>query len=152
LVVVAPAASPLITLRARYAPPRYGEWPWADWQSAVTDIGLSVAYFFGLPSSWVDLNPGDVDLCCSTGELTLPINPLGLGFSELEVAYTAGVDPIPDAIKTACAQIVRNAQATPALNVRLGRIDRMQLEYFSGQLVDETVRTLLAPYVAQKVV
>jgi hypothetical protein len=151
LITVQPATSPLVTLRARYAPPRRGEWPLCDWQSAVADVGLSVAYFFGLSSSWVDLRAGDVDLCCATGELTLPSNALGLGFSEVELAYTAGVDPIPDSIKAACAQIVRNAQATPALNVRLGKIDRMQLEYFSGRLVDETAQSLLAPYVAQKV-
>ncbi len=150
-VAVPPASSPVLSLRARYAPPRRGDWPWADWQSAVTDIGLSVAYFFGLPSSWIELNAADIDLDVNTGELTLPINALGLGFSELEIAYTAGVEPIPDAIKTACAQVVRNAQATPALNVRAGRVDRMHLEYFSDRLVDETVQSLLTPYVAQKV-
>jgi len=30
-------------------------------------------------------------------------------------------------------------------------LDRMYLEYFSDTLVDQTVRSLLAPYVAQKV-
>ena len=54
-------------------------------------------------------------------------------------------------MKFACAQIVRNAQATPALNVRSGKLNSMQLDYFSDSLVDQTVRTLLAPYVAQKV-
>jgi hypothetical protein len=83
--------------------------------------------------------------------LTLPVNAVGLGFSELEVVYTAGLDPLPDAVKVACAQIVRNAQATPALNVRAGNLDRMHLDYFSDSLVDQTVRSLLAPYVAQKV-
>ena len=50
-----------------------------------------------------------------------------------------------------CAQIVRNAQATPALNVKRGRLDRMYLDYFSDSLLDSTVQELLAPYVAQKV-
>jgi hypothetical protein len=45
---------------------------------------------------------------------------------------------------------VRNAQSTPALNVRRGRLDRMYLDYFSDTLLDDTVRELLAPYVAQK--
>jgi hypothetical protein len=30
-------------------------------------------------------------------------------------------------------------------------VDRLQLEYFSEGLLDQTVRSLLAPYVAQKV-
>jgi len=54
-------------------------------------------------------------------------------------------------VKAACAQIVRNAQSTPALNVRRGRLDRMYMDYFSDSLLDDTVRELLAPYVAQKV-
>jgi hypothetical protein len=58
---------------------------------------------------------------------------------------------IPDPVKFACAQIVRNAQATPALNVRIGRVDRMRMDYFSDSLIDQNVRSMLAPYVAQKV-
>ena len=42
------------------------------------------------------------------------------------------------------------AQTTPGLNVKSGKLDRMRLEYFSDALVDGTVRTLLAPYVALK--
>jgi hypothetical protein len=58
---------------------------------------------------------------------------------------------VPDGVKAACAQIVRNLLATPALNVRSGMLDRMRLQYFSDTLVDDTVRAMLAPYVAQKV-
>ena len=69
----------------------------------------------------------------------------------MEITYNSGVATIPDTVKFACAQIVRNAQATPALNVRAGDLNRMHLEYFEDTLVDSTVRALLAPYVAQKV-
>ena len=123
---------------------RRGEWPWSEWSS-------DVATAFGLPGTWSDLDPTSVDFHAESGELTLPANVLGLAFSEVEVTYTAGLATLPDTIKVACAQIVRNAQATPALNVRSGRLDQMQLEYFSESLLDETVRSLLAPYVAQKV-
>jgi hypothetical protein len=40
--------------------------------------------------------------------------------------------------------------AVPALNVKSGKIDRMRVEYFSDKLVDETVQSLLEPYVARK--
>lgn len=86
-----------------------------------------------------------------TGELSVPQHPLGLGFNEIEVTYTAGFAPVPDAVKCACAQIARNAQATPALNVRASGIERMQMEYFADSLLDQSIRELLAPYVAQKV-
>ena len=96
----------------------------------------------------VDLDPSQIDYRAETGELTFSPNPLGLSFNEVEVTYTAGFVDVPEPVKSACAQIVRNAQATPALNVRAGALDRMQMEYFSDSLLDASVRTLLAPYVS----
>ncbi len=144
LVAVAPAPSPIVSARARYALPRRGEWLHEEmaWEAAAA---------FGLPGTWTDLNVADLDACLETGEIRLPINVLGWGFSEIEIVYTAGVDPIPETVKVACAQLVKNAQATPALNVKHGTVDKMQLMYFSDTLLDTTVRELLAPYVAQKV-
>ena len=66
------------------------------------------------------------------------------------VTYTAGLATIGDDVKTACAQIVRNAQSTPALNASKTKIDTMQMQYFSSSLVDETVQAWLRPYVANR--
>ena len=143
LTTVAPADSPIISARGRYAIPRRGEWPYEE-------MSASIAWAFGLPGLWNDINVEDLDVFGDTGELSLPVNALGLAFSEIEVMYTAGLATLPDPVKVACAQIVRNAQSTPALNVRRGRLDRMYLDYFSDSLLDDTVRELLAPYVAQK--
>lgn len=144
LATVAPASTPIISARGRYAIPRRGEWPFDD-------LSSDVALMFGLPGTWNTVDPAAIDVYADTGELTLPANAVGLGYSEIDLVYTAGLNTISDAIKVACAQIVRNAQATPALNVRSGKLDRMQMDYFSDSLVDQTVKTLLAPYVAQKV-
>ncbi len=144
LVAVAPATSPIVSARARYAQPRRGEW-------LHEEIAWEAAAAFGLPGTWTDLNAADLDAYLDAGEIRLPVNVLGWGFSEIEIVYTAGLDPIPDTVKVACAQLVKNAQATPALNVKRGVVDRMQLMYFSDALLDDTVRELLAPYVAQKV-
>jgi hypothetical protein len=144
LATVAPATSPIVSARARYAMPRRGEW-------VHEEMAWEAAAVFGLPGSWTDLGAADLDACLETGEIRLPVNVLGWGFSEIEIVYTAGLDPLPDTVKVACAQLVKNAQATPALNVKQGMLDRMQLMYFSDALLDGTVRALLAPYVAQKV-
>jgi hypothetical protein len=142
---VAPATSPIVSAQARYATPRRGE---MDYESIVSDAALA----FGIPGTWVDVNVADMDVFLETGEVTLPVNVLGWTFTEIEIAYTAGLDPFPDAVKVACAQLVKNAQATPALNVKRNVLpDRMQLMYFSDSLLDETVQSLLAPYVAQRV-
>ncbi len=142
LATVAPAPSPFVTVRARYGVPRRGD--------VLADAANEIAQAFSLPGSWTTLDPAAIEFAAETGEITLPANALGLTFNELDVTYTAGVGDVPEAVKVACAQIVRNAQATPALNVRAGSLDRMHLEYFADTLLDSTVRKLLAPYVAQK--
>ena len=139
LAPLAPATSPLVSVRARYGPP-----------CDPNELACAAAVAFELPGSWTDLDPAQVDYDAPTGELTFAPNALGLSFNEVEVAYTAGFDPLPEPVKHACAQIVRNALAAPALNVRAGTVDRMRLDYFADTLLDATVREQLAPYVANK--
>jgi hypothetical protein len=105
---------------------------------------------FGMPGTWTNVDPSSLDFDALTGELTLPLNIVGLWFSEVDFVYTAGYAVIPDAVKYACAQIVRNAQATPAVNVKSGHVDRLRMDYFAPDLLDATTRSLLAPFVAQK--
>jgi hypothetical protein len=75
---------------------------------------------------------------------------MGLDYNEVEVVYTSGLATISNDVKVACAQIVKNAQATPALNVRTTRMDTMQMEYFGASLLTPDVSTLLRPYVAER--
>ena len=144
LAPLAPATSPLVSAQGRYTTPRRGEWP-AD------DLSVDVALMFGLPGAWSAIDPAAIDFDGGTGELMLPISPIGLWFSELDIVYTAGLATFPGTVKAACAQIVKNAQAAPGLNVKSQSLDKAQMQYFSQSLVDETTRSLLAPYVAQKV-
>lgn len=143
LVAVAPATTAILSLQGRYGIPRRGEWPFPE-------MSLEFALVFALPGSWTTIDPTTIDIWAASGELTFPVNVLGLFFNEIDVVYTAGLATIPAAVKVACAQIVKNAQATPALNVKSGKLDRMRLDYFGDTLLDETVRSLLEPYVARK--
>jgi hypothetical protein len=111
----------LISAVARYARPRRGE--------MAQGFQAQIATAFGL---------------------TFPTNFLGIAYTEAKVSYTAGLVTIPAAVKAACAQIVKNAQATPALNVKASRLDTMQMTYFSGSLIDPQVDMLLRPYVAER--
>ena len=144
LAVVAPAVTPIVSAQGRYTIPRRGDWPFDD-------LRLDAALMFGLPGIWTAINPAAIDFFANTGELTLPLNIVGLWFSEVDIVYTAGMAVIADPVKFACAQIVRNAQATPALNVSVSKIDAMSMNYFSDSLLDHNVQAMLAPYVAQKV-
>lgn len=143
MVAVAPAETPIVSLQGRYGIPRRGEWPFPE-------LSLEFALVFGLPGMWTTIDPTTIDIWQDSGELTFPVNALGLFFNEVDVVYNAGLATIPAAVKVACAQIVKNAQVTPALNVKSGKLDRMRLDYFGDTLVDETVRSLLEPYVARK--
>lgn len=140
LVSISPNTSPLISVQVRYSRPRRGEM----FEPAYEQI----AWAFGLPGSWSTLNPADIDLTANTGELTFPFNILGLPYNEVDVVYTAGLSTIPDTVQMACAQIVKNAQSTPGLNVKASKIDTMQMEYFSNNLIDSQTAALLQPYVA----
>jgi hypothetical protein len=142
LVVTEGSSSALVSVRVRYARPRRGE--------MVDQFREQVAWAFGVPGSWSELDIASVDVDMVNGEVTFPANFLGLNYNETEIAYTAGFVTVPVAIKVACAQIVRNAQAMPAANVRSSRMDALQMEYFSGVLIDAQVQSLLKPYVAER--
>ncbi len=142
LTPLAPAATPFVSLQGRYARPRRGELP--------QEPLIEIAWAFALPGQWTSIDPTLVDFDPNTGELMLPWNVLGLPFNEVQATYTAGLATIGDDVKSACAQIVRNAQATPSLNTSMSRIDTMQMKYFSSSLIDETVQAWLNPYVANR--
>ncbi len=143
LVVAEGTASPLVTVRARLGRGRRGD--------SVDFLGEQIAWAFGVPGSWTALNVTDIDADLQTGELSLPGNFLGLSYNEVELVYMSGVDVVTPGLKVACAQIVRNAQTTPGLNVRSSKVDSLAMQYFSGSLLDDQVKALLRPFVAQKV-
>ena len=136
------AETAIVNIEGRYARPRRGE--------NVNDPMFEMALAFSLPGQWTSIDPSLVDYDANTGELTLPWNVMGLPYNEVAVTYSAGLATIGDDVKTACAQIVRNAQSTPALNASKTKIDTMQMQYFSSSLVDETVQAWLRPYVANR--
>jgi hypothetical protein len=142
LAVLGAATTPIASIEGRYTRPRRGELP--------SEPLLEIAMAFSLPGQWTSIDPNSVDYDLNTGELTLPWNLLGMPYNEVSVTYTAGLATIGDDVKTACAQIVRNAQSTPALNASRTKIDTMWMQYFSSSLVDETVQAWLRPYVANR--
>jgi hypothetical protein len=109
-----------------------------------------IAWAFSVPGSWNALDVTTVDVNQTTAELTFPRSFLGLDYNEVEVTYTSGLVTIPDAVKVACVQIVKNAQATPAMNVKSNKMDTVQMQYFSGSLIDPQVQILLKPYIAER--
>jgi len=138
LAIADGATTPFVSLRARHAPPRGPN-------------AATLAEFlapFGGPPAWVDLDPAQADYNVATGEIWLPVSLFGALYGEVEMTYTAGYVEVPEAVKLACAQIIRNMESHPASNVRTAQLDHLQLEYFAVSLLDEDTRRLLAPFVA----
>ncbi len=133
------ASSPLVKVRVRYGPSDFG---------FSSDLGTAVTQVFGLAGTWVEIDVTQCEFVAATGELIVPAQILGVPYMEAEVTYTAGFAAVPDPVKFACAQLVRNAQASPALNVRRSGLDKMQMEYFGASLADDDVKRLLAPFVS----
>ncbi len=138
LVAANGAASPLVQVRVKL---RRSQWELDWWPLA------EVAGVLGLADAWSTLDVSTVDVSAD-GELCFQPSMWGLPFDEAEVTYTAGYAEIPTAVKVACAQIVRNAEAMPALTVKSQKVDSMQMEYFAGVLVDAEMQRMLRPYVS----
>jgi hypothetical protein len=140
LTAAAGAVSPLVQVRVklRRSQAALDWWPLAQ-----------VAGVLGLADAWSLLDVSAVDISMD-GQLCFQPSMWGLPFDEVEVTYTAGFSEIPAAVKVACAQIVRNAQAMPALTVKSQKVDSMQMEYFAGVLVDAEVQRMLQPFVSER--
>jgi hypothetical protein len=139
---------PLISvdaIQAQYARPGFGDDVCGDF---AFQAGFAAA--FALPGQWVPVDPTTIYVSLPTGEFCFAWNVMGMRYSEAEVTYTAGFTTVPTAVQVACAQIVRNAQATPGLNVKSAKMDTLQTQYFSDSLIDSQVKALLRPYVAER--
>jgi hypothetical protein len=132
-------------VKARYVRPNRDEEMWGE-----CALQGAFAAAFALPGQWVNVDPATLELSLPTGEFRFAWNIMGLRYGHAEVTYTAGLTAVPDAVKVACAQIVRNAQATPGMNVKSAKMDTLQTQYFSDSLIDSQVQALLRPYVAER--
>lgn len=139
LAAIVAGASPLVAVRGRIRR-RYAEMAYPlMWESML----------FLPTDEWASIDVSTIDVAAD-GMLYLQVGLFGCTYSELEVTYTAGFADTPVPVKVACAQIIRNAQAMPALTLRSQSIDSMRMEYFSGTLLDADVQRMLQPYVAQR--
>src|SRR2546430_16383187 len=136
LAVIAPATTPIVSVRGRYAIPRRGEWPFDA-------ISSGIALTFGLPGTWNAVDPAGIDVYADTGEVTLPVNAVGLGYSEIDLAYTAGLAAAPASVEGGGAPGGRPGRYPPAAQVKSGRVDCTRLEFFCAPPGGQTPRAPL---------
>lgn len=139
---------PLVSVdavKAQYAWPERGRECWGE-----LEVMGAFAAAFSLPGLWVTVDPTTLWIDTATAEFRFPWNLMGMRYREAEVTYTAGFAAVPNAVQVACAQIVRNMQTTPGLNVKSTKMDTLATQYFSDSLIDSQVQALLRPYVAER--
>jgi len=137
------ASSPIVLARGRYVS-MGGDWALSN------ELAAEVAQVFATQNTWFTVSPDSLDLDVESGEVIICGGLLSPALRDLELTYTAGYGEVPQKVKQACAKLVQNALATPALNVSKQKIDTMYLQYFADSLVDADVQRLLAPFVAQR--
>ncbi len=120
-----------------------------DWAEGAA-LANEVAQVFATPDLWFTVPATSLDVNIRSGEVIVCGGPLSPAISDLEVTYTAGYGEVPQAVKQACAKLVKNALATPALNVSRQQIDSMYVQYFADSLIDADILQLLAPFVARR--
>lgn len=96
-------AGALTAVRVRYGQARRGDYEGPS-------FGMEVAAAFGLPGTWTTVDVSTVDVYAAGREIGFTSNLLGLPYNEAEVTYTAGFVTVPDRVKVACAQVVKNAR------------------------------------------
>jgi hypothetical protein len=143
LIAMDESSSPIVQARGRYMATR------GDGSEGAALVN-EVAQVFATPDVWFNVPAGSLDVDLRSGEVIVCGGPLVPAVSDLELTYTAGYSEVPQAVKQACAKLVKNALATPALNVSRQQIDSMYVQYFADSLIDADVRQLLAPFVAQR--
>lgn len=102
--------------------------------------------FFGPPAfqEIADLSILDVDK--ETGSLSCGASMFGAPYTELEVTYSSGWDPIPDDVKVACGIIIGQIQSTPNPNVKAKKDFDFSIEYFGNSMISPEVDLLLSKY------
>lgn len=107
--------------------------------------GLTGDSFFGAPEL-TEIPTNSLDVNRETGSFSCNGSAFGIPYTELEVEYTSGYDPIPEAVKVACGLLIEKLSAGFDQNVKLKKDFDFTIEYFGGGLVTPEIADLLAPY------
>ncbi|WP_274362750.1 hypothetical protein [Paenibacillus thermotolerans] len=102
--------------------------------------------FFGPPSfESVDVNAVDTDK--QIGFVTVGSSTFGAPYTELEVTYSSGWDPIPDKVRVACGLIIAKLANNFNPNVKAKKDFDFSIEYFGPKIVTDEIGDLLSEYV-----
>jgi hypothetical protein len=138
----------IIGASGRYGYPRRGE------AAVYPDLNyglnlLQVAAFFGGPPGFMTIDASAIDWVSDLAELWVPAGLYMSQYTELLVIYNSGYDPrnMPEAIKQACAALVRNYLAKGGVTGLRGISGQGMVNVtFTDDLVDPVIERFLSAY------
>ncbi|GGF86864.1 hypothetical protein [Paenibacillus aceti] len=101
--------------------------------------------FFGV-SEFETVDPNYVDIDRRIGTVMCGGNLFGSPYTELEVTYSSGWDPIPEKVKVACGLLVGQVASNPNSNVKAKKDFDFSIEYFGSGMVNPEIADLLSEY------
>lgn len=117
---------------------------------------LSLMQTFGGPPEWIAWNVNGADYSLVSNELWVPSGIFLAYYSDIRVFYLAGYNQanIPPCIKQATAGVITANLATQDMagNVKVAKAGEQQLQRFSATVLDDDLRSMLAPYRARRFV
>jgi len=115
------------------------------------DVNLIAAVqTFGGPPQWIPFDIRQADISIATGEVWVPAGLLLAYYTDVRLRYVAGypASGVPQAVKQATANIVRNAKnaefAPP--NFKVFQAGGTKVERWSSSDLDEDTKRLLDPF------
>jgi len=107
--------------------------------------GLTGDNTFGVPEL-AEIPLTSLDVNRETGSFSCVGSAFGIPYTELEVEYVSGYDPIPDNVKVVCGMLIEKMAAGYDQNVKLKKDFDFTIEYFGNSLLTAEMCDLLAPY------
>jgi hypothetical protein len=147
---------------------RLSEWPIAKLMSGLGRYGygrrtdqmlgyfydanlLSTLSAFGGPPAWTPFTIGASSLNPETGDLWVPSGTLLAYYTTIKMRYVSGwsAATLPAQIKVAAASIVDALSAAPmGAQIRRFNAGKTQIERFAATVLDDDIKTMLRPFMA----
>jgi hypothetical protein len=107
--------------------------------------GITGDNFFGAPG-FTEAVLSILDVDKEIGAVLCGGSPFGAPYTELEVTYTSGWNPIPDKVKVACGLLVSQLAGISNSNVKTKKDVDSTIEYFGNNMITPEIADLLSEY------
>lgn len=110
---------------------------------------LAMVSHFGGPPEWIPIDVTQMDFRRNTGEIWVPAGALLAFYTDVRLGYVAGFQKsaIPQAVKRACANIIRSRQnGIDSAAIKTYQAGNQRYQMADATIIDKDTARLLQPY------